>query len=72
MTRILDGEQISLDEPVCAACLHGRPLLDCVADNNAIAAVGVICRLCDAVTVLRYVIDPFATAGLNHTRSRSS
>jgi hypothetical protein len=61
MTLILDGEHISIDDAACARCGKPRTLLDCVADNSAIAAVGVTCKACDAVTVLRYVIDPFTT-----------
>lgn len=63
MTLILDGDHISIDDAVCARCGKSRELLDCVADNAAIAAVGVTCAACDAVTVLRFVIDPFPAAG---------
>jgi hypothetical protein len=61
MTLILDGEHISIDHAACARCGTPGVLLDCVADNAAIAAVGVTCAACDAVTVLRYIIDPFTT-----------
>jgi hypothetical protein len=59
MTTIFSGEHLSLDEPVCALCGSARPLVDCLSANLVIAAVGVICIDCDAVTMLRYVLDPF-------------
>lgn len=40
MTRILDGEHISVDLPVFGSCGQDRPMLDYLADNNRVAAVG--------------------------------
>lgn len=59
MTTIFSGEHLPLDEPACALCGSSRPLIDCLSANRVIAAVGVICVECDAVTMMRYVLDPF-------------
>lgn len=68
MTRILDGGHLAVDEPVCARCFRCRQPIDCTSDNGAIVALGVFCPTCDAVTVVRYVLDPFV-AGSGAWRS---
>lgn len=59
MTSFLDGTHLSVDRPACAACGETRPLMDTMSANHAIAAIGVSCAPCDALTVLRYAVDPF-------------
>jgi hypothetical protein len=59
MTSFLDGTHLPVDQPVCASCGQSRDLMDSVSANHAIAAVGVHCEPCDAMTVLRYAVDPF-------------
>jgi hypothetical protein len=62
MTTVLDGSHESVDNASCAACNRSLPLVDALTENKLIAALGVWCDDCDAITVLRYLFDPAVVA----------